>query len=65
MKDSYSFDLDADGLDRSFDLHHQAYARSFERLGIPADRQVKTLVYLVDGRLTLVLLRGDHALVER
>jgi prolyl-tRNA synthetase len=36
MKDSYSFDLDAAGLDRSFDLHHQAYARSFERLGIPA-----------------------------
>jgi prolyl-tRNA synthetase len=33
MKDSYSFDLDADGLDRSFDLHHQAYTRSFERLG--------------------------------
>jgi prolyl-tRNA synthetase len=147
MKDSYSFDLDADGLDRSFDLHHQAYTRSFERLGIPAipvqassgqmggsasvefmcpsdagedlvvrcpacgyaanvekatsavpevadgpgpaapepfptpgartiedlatdfaapaDRQVKTLVYLVDGRPTLVLLRGDHALVEQ
>ncbi|HEY4726999.1 MAG TPA: proline--tRNA ligase [Actinomycetes bacterium] len=147
MKDSYSFDLDAEGLDRSFDLHQQAYVRSFERLGIPAipvqassgtmggttsvefacpsdagedlvvrcpacgyaanvekasaavaavadgpglaapepfptpgartiedlardfdvpaDRQVKTLVYLVDGRLTLVLLRGDHALVEQ
>jgi prolyl-tRNA synthetase len=147
MKDSYSFDLDAEGLDRSFDLHQQAYVRSFERLGIPAipvqassgtmggttsvefacpsdagedlvvrcpacgyaaniekasaavaavadgpglaapepfptpgartiedlatdfgvpaDRQIKTLVYLVDGRLTLVLLRGDHALVEQ
>jgi prolyl-tRNA synthetase len=147
MKDSYSFDLDADGLDRSFDLHHQAYTRSFERLGIPAipvqassgqmggsasvefmcpseagedlvvrcpacgyaanvekatsalpevadgpglaapepfptpgartiedlardfaapaDRQVKTLVYVVDGRAILVLLRGDHALVEQ
>jgi prolyl-tRNA synthetase family II len=147
MKDSYSFDLDAEGLDRSFDLHQQAYVRSFERLGIPAipvqassgtmggttsvefacpsdagedlvvrcpacgyaanvekasaavaavadgpglaapepfptpgartiedlardfgvpaDRQVKTLVYLVDGRPTLVLLRGDHALVEQ
>ncbi|HET6813378.1 MAG TPA: proline--tRNA ligase, partial [Actinomycetota bacterium] len=36
MKDSYSFDLDAEGLDRSFDLHQQAYVRSFERLGIPA-----------------------------
>jgi prolyl-tRNA synthetase len=147
MKDSYSFDLDADGLDRSFDLHHEAYTRSFERLGIPAipvqassgsmggtasvefmcpsdagedlvvrcpacgyaanvekatsvapavqdgagppapvsfptpgartiealardydapaERQIKTLVYLLDGERTLVLLRGDHSLVEQ
>jgi prolyl-tRNA synthetase len=36
MKDSYSFDLDSDGLDRSFDAHHQAYTRIFERLGVPA-----------------------------
>jgi prolyl-tRNA synthetase len=151
MKDSYSFDLDAAGLDSSFDLHRRAYARAFERLGIPAipaeasngtmggsgsteficpsetgeddivhcpscgyaanievavsvvptadaaadaavsldaptrfdtpgvrtiedlaagydapaDRQIKTLVYVVDGQLTLVLLRGDHALEEQ
>jgi prolyl-tRNA synthetase len=147
MKDSYSFDLAAEGLDRSFDRHHEAYVRIFERLGIPAipveassgsmggsasvefmcpsdagedvvvhcpvcgyaanlekatsqlapavdgpglpaperfdtpgvrtiddlaekfdapaDRQIKTLVYVVDGRTTLVLLRGDHALVEQ
>src|SRR5580693_4993093 len=36
MKDSYSFDLDAAGLDKSFNLHFQAYTRAFERLGIPA-----------------------------
>src|SRR6202035_5831641 len=36
MKDSYSFDLDAAGLDKSFDAHYQAYTRIFERLGIPA-----------------------------
>jgi len=36
MKDSYSFDLDAAGLDKSFDLHRGAYIRAFERLGIPA-----------------------------
>lgn len=147
MKDSYSFDLDASGLDRSFDAHHEAYSRIFARLGIPAipveasggsmggsasvefmcpsasgedlvvrcracgyaanvekaasalpqvvdgmwlpaperfptpgartiedlandfeapaNRQVKTLVYVLDGRLTLVLLRGDHSLVEQ
>ncbi len=151
MKDSYSFDLDAAGLDKSFDLHRKAYARAFERLGIPAvpaeasngtmggsdsiefvcpsetgeddiivcpsgdyaanrekatsalpavdpavdavaalpaperfgtpgvrtiedlaagydapaDRQVKTLVYVLDGKLRLVLLRGDHALEEQ
>jgi prolyl-tRNA synthetase len=33
--------------------------------GAAADRQIKTLVYLVDGKLTLVLLRGDHALQEQ
>ncbi|MFV2018090.1 proline--tRNA ligase [Micromonospora sp. LOL_023] len=155
MKDSYSFDLAADGLDRSFDLHHDAYQRIFARLGIPAiavqassgamggsasvefmcpaptgedevvdcpgcgyaanlekatsrvdpppdateaqqpdtagsdaprpfdtpgvrtiddlavgfaapaDRQIKTLVYVLDGQLTLVLLRGDHPLHEQ
>lgn len=31
----------------------------------PADRQIKTLVYVVDGKLTLVLLRGDHTLNEQ
>jgi prolyl-tRNA synthetase len=36
MKDSYSFDLDFDGLDKSFDLHAQAYARIFERCGVAA-----------------------------
>jgi prolyl-tRNA synthetase len=151
MKDSYSFDLDAAGLDKSFDAHYQAYTKIFERLGIPAipvdassgamggtgstefmcpseigeddivhcpacgyaanrekasthlpeaspaadaalakdaperfdtpgvrtiedleqrydapaDRQVKTLVYVLNGKLTLVLLRGDHALEEQ
>ncbi|MGE5137214.1 MAG: proline--tRNA ligase [Gemmatimonadota bacterium] len=31
----------------------------------PADRQIKTLVYVVDGKLTLVLMRGDHPLNEQ
>ena len=35
MKDSYSFDVDFDGLDRSFDLHTRAYNRIFERCGVP------------------------------
>ncbi len=36
MKDSYSFDIDEAGLDRSFDVHHDAYARIFDALGLPA-----------------------------
>jgi prolyl-tRNA synthetase len=32
--------------------------------GAPADRQVKTLVYVLDGQLALVLMRGDHELNE-
>ena len=31
----------------------------------PANRQIKTLVYVLDGKLTLVLMRGDHALNEQ
>ncbi|UCG40112.1 MAG: proline--tRNA ligase [Acidimicrobiia bacterium] len=146
MKDSYSFDLDESGLDASFDRHHDAYARIFERMGLeaipvdasvgamggtgsiefmvrsdagedwiatcscgyaanleratstlpaiedpaevpgtepfptpgvrtiadlveltglPADRQVKTLVYIADDAPVLVLLRGDHDLMEQ
>ncbi|MEV4458391.1 proline--tRNA ligase [Microbispora sp. NPDC049633] len=34
MKDSYSFDLDDDGLKRSYEMHREAYIRIFERLGI-------------------------------
>ncbi len=35
------------------------------KYGKPADRQVKTLVYVVGGQPTLVLLRGDHPLAEQ
>jgi prolyl-tRNA synthetase len=34
MKDSYSFDRDQEGLDRSYELHIQAYDRIFERCGV-------------------------------
>ena len=148
MKDSYSLDLDSDGLDRSFQRHFEAYRKIFGRIGLdvlaveassgsmggsesiefmlasdagedwvascgmcgyaanvekaasqlaeiedaagpaapekfatpgqrtiediasfaggaPAERQIKTLVYVVDGEIVLALLRGDHALVEQ
>jgi prolyl-tRNA synthetase len=35
------------------------------RYGAPGDRQIKTLVYVLDEALTLVLLRGDHPLSEQ
>jgi prolyl-tRNA synthetase len=34
MKDSYSFDLDPAGLDKSFDLHDQVYRTIFARCGL-------------------------------
>ncbi|MEU8545375.1 proline--tRNA ligase [Streptomyces sp. NPDC048717] len=34
MKDSYSFDLEDEGLAKSYALHRQAYQRIFERLGL-------------------------------
>lgn len=34
MKDSYSFDIDDAGLERSYQLHRTVYQRIFERLGL-------------------------------
>ncbi len=34
MKDSYSFDLDDEGLQRSYDAHRGAYVKIFARLGL-------------------------------
>jgi prolyl-tRNA synthetase len=34
MKDSYSFDLGREGLDRAFEAHRQAYVRIFGRCGL-------------------------------
>ena len=145
MKDSYSFDLDDTGLDHAFEIHREAYIRTFQRLsldaiavqassgmmggtgsvefmvpspageddiarcggcgyaanveratstlapvddgdssddltrfptpgvrtiaaletvegGAPAHRQIKTMVMVLDGAMTLALVRGDHQL---
>jgi prolyl-tRNA synthetase len=35
MKDSYSFDVDDAGLERSYQAHRQAYIHTFNRLGLP------------------------------
>jgi prolyl-tRNA synthetase len=34
MKDSYSFDIDDEGLKHSYELHRDAYIRTFDRLGL-------------------------------
>lgn len=34
MKDSYSFDIDEAGLERSYNQHRQAYIKTFDRLGL-------------------------------
>ena len=34
MKDSYTFDMDAEGLQRSYDLHYEAYCKIFSRCGL-------------------------------
>ncbi len=148
MKDSYTFDIEPEGLDTQFQAHYEAYSRIFSRLGVesvpveassgamggsgsvefmvasdagedlvarcaacdyaanveratsridpvedgpgltapqkfatpgvrtiealttfdggaPADRQIKSLVYIVDDEPVIVLLRGDHPLQEQ
>ena len=147
MKDAYSFDVDSEGLDKSFQDQYEAYCKIFNRCGLKytaveassgamggsqstefmartnagedfivvcekcgyaanvekatsrlepvsdeegpdapeefptpgvrtiedlttfpggasADRQIKTLVYALDDRIALVLMRGDHELNE-
>ncbi|GAB0106186.1 proline--tRNA ligase [Nocardia sp. JMUB6875] len=34
MKDSYSFDLDEDGLKKSYNAHREAYQKIFDKLGV-------------------------------
>ncbi len=74
MKDSYSFDRDAAGLDASFEKHRLAYERIFERCGIEAHcvqaepgmmggrESMDFLAPAAAGENTLVTCeRGDYA----
>lgn len=74
MKDSYSFDLDAHGLDQSFEKHHDAYLRIFNRCGLKfkavqansgamgGSTSVEFMVLTPSGEDTLVLCSNcDYA----
>jgi prolyl-tRNA synthetase len=74
MKDSYSFDRDDEGLERSFRLHAGAYERIFERCGIEThavqaesgmmggSSSIDYLAPAGSGENTLVTCeRGDYA----
>src|SRR5262245_22465689 len=74
MKDSYSFDRDEDGLDKSFHLHKGAYDRIFERCGLEVycvqaesgmmggSESMDYLAPAATGENTLVTCeRGDYA----
>lgn len=57
---------DEDGEVTAFDTPGVKTIEDLSRdYGLPGQRQIKTLVYVVGDRLTLVLMRGDHALVEQ
>ena len=58
MKDSYSFDIDAAGLDVSYQKHHDAYCRIFERCGLEVRRGARR--FGRDGRLGLAGVHGVH-----
>src|SRR5256884_625692 len=68
MKDSYSFDLDAAGLDASFLAHRDAYVRIFERLGVPAvpaDASSGAMGGSTSTEFICPSPSGDHALNEQ
>jgi len=70
MKDSYSLDKDAEGLDKSFNLHKDAYSRIFKRCGLDFEiveasgglmgtGESKEFVARVDGgEATIVACKG-------
>jgi prolyl-tRNA synthetase len=74
MKDSYSFDRDEEGLEKSFQLHRAAYDRIFERCGLEVylvqaesgmmggSASMDYLAPAATGENTLVTCeRGDYA----
>ena len=74
MKDAYSFDVDEEGLDRSFELQRGAYHRAFDRCGLEVHavqaesgmmggtESIDFLAPSGSGENTLVLCeRGDYA----
>ncbi len=66
MKDSYSFDRDADGLERSFRLHANAYERVFARCGLEV-RPVQAESGMMGGSASIDYLApsgaGENTLV--
>ena len=58
MKDSYSFDIDRAGLDKSFDLHDAVYRRIFAPLRAGVRRRRSRLRF--DGRLAVAGVHGVH-----
>ena len=66
MKDSYSFDRDEAGLDRSFTLHAEAYRRIFDRCGIEY-REVQAESGIMGGKESVDFLApsgsGENILV--
>jgi prolyl-tRNA synthetase len=50
MKDSYSLDADAEGLDRQYQAHYQAYFRMFRRCGLPV-LTVQSDVGMMGGKM--------------
>ena len=64
MKDSCSFDLDAAGLQKSYEAHREAYQRIFDRLGIDY-RIVAAVSPRGDGRVSIAAERGAERVRSR
>lgn len=59
MKDSYTLDIDAAGLDSGFDKHYDAYKRIFARMGVDAVDVQASSGAMGGSESTEFIVRGD------
>ena len=64
MKDSYSFDLDEAGLQKSYEAHREAYIKIFDRLGFEYDATSGAMGGSASEEFLAVAANGEDTFVR-